>query len=41
MKKFWKPEISEIAESDIFYVKSGSDHDASIANWLRPGFVEI
>ena len=39
MKKFWKPETLEIAESDIFYVNPGADHDSVIENWLRPRFV--
>ena len=30
MKNFWKPQILEMAESDIFCVKSGADHDAAI-----------
>ena len=41
MKKFWKPEILDMAESDIFCVKSSADHDAAIENWLRPLFVEF
>ena len=41
IKKFWKPKILEIAESDIFCVKSVSYHDAAIENWLRPLFVEL
>ena len=41
MKKCWKPELLEIAESDIFYVESGADHDVSIQNCLRPRFVEL
>ena len=41
MKKFWKPKILEMAESDIFHVKSGVDHDAAIENWLRVLFVEL
>ena len=41
MKKFWKPEILEMAERDIVYVKSSNDHDAAIENWLRPRFVDI
>ena len=32
MKKFWKPEILEMAESDIFYVKLGADHHAAVEN---------
>ena len=28
MKNCWKPQILEKAESDIFSVKSGADHDA-------------
>ena len=35
MKQFWKPEILEMAENDIFYVKSGDEHDAENKNWLR------
>ena len=41
MKKFWKPEILEVAESDIFSVKSVADHDATVENWLRRLFVEL
>ena len=41
MKKFWKAESLQIAESDIFHVKSGADHDYSIRNWPRPGFDEL
>ena len=33
--------ISEIAESDIFYVKSSADDDSAIENWLRALFVEL
>ena len=40
-KKFWKPEILEVAESDIFCVKSGADHDTVIGNWPQPLFVEL
>ena len=40
MKKFRKPEILEMAESDIFCVKLGADYDAVIENCLRPLFVE-
>ena len=32
MNNFWKPQILEKAESDIFSVKSGADHDAAIPN---------
>ena len=41
MKKFWKPQILEMAESDIFCVKSDADYDAAIQNWLRPLFVDL
>ena len=41
MKTFWKAEILQMAESDIFDVKSGADHHAAIQNWLRPRFVEL
>ena len=41
MKNFWKPQILEMAESDIFCVKLGADHDASIQNWLRLLFVDL
>ena len=34
MKKFLKPEILEMAESDIFSVKSVADYDATVENWL-------
>ena len=40
MKIFWKPEVLERAESDIFCVKLGAHHDAAIGNCLRPLFVE-
>ena len=41
MKKFWKPENLEMAESDIFYVKSSANHDAVIEKWLQTVFVEL
>ena len=41
MKHLWKPQILEMAESDIFCVKSGADHDTAIKNWLRPLFVDL
>ena len=41
MKKFWKPEILEVAAKVIFYVKSSDDHDAAIKKWLRPKFFEL
>ena len=41
MKKFWKAEILQMAESDIFDIKLGVDHDAAIPNWLRPRFVDL
>ena len=41
MKNFWKSEILEMAESEIFCVESGADHDAAIETWLRPQFGEI
>ena len=41
MKNFCKPEILQMAESDIFDVKSCCDHDAEIENLLRPRFVEL
>ena len=41
MKKFWKAEILQMAESDIFDVQLGADHDAAIQNWLRFRFVEF
>ena len=41
MKKFWKPETLEMAESDIFYEKSNADHDAAIEKCLRALFVEL
>ena len=41
MQKFWKAEILERAESDIFCVRPGADHDAALENWLRPQFVEL
>ena len=41
MKNFWKPQILEMAESDIFCVKSAADHDAAIPNWLPPLFVDF
>ena len=41
MKKLRKPEILEIAERDIFYVKSGANNNAAIKNWLPALFVEL
>ena len=41
MNNFWKPQILEMAESDIFSVKSGADHDAAIQNWLPPLCVDL
>ena len=41
MKTFWKAEILQMAESDIFNVKSGADHHAAIQSWLPPRFVEL
>ena len=41
MKIFWKAEILEMAESDIFYVKRGPDDDAAMEKWLRSLFVEL
>ena len=41
MKKFCKAEILQMAESDIFDVKSGADRDVAVQNWLRPRFVEL
>ena len=41
MKNFWKPQILEMAESDIFCVKSGADHHVAIPNWLPPLFVDF
>ena len=38
---FWKAQILEMAESDIFCVKSGAGHDAAIENWLRSLFVVL
>ena len=40
MKNFWKPEILERVESNIFCVKSGALHVAAIENCQRPLFVE-
>ena len=34
MKIFWKAEILEMAESNIFYVKCGADHDGAMEKWL-------
>ena len=41
MKIFWKAQTLEVAESDIFSVKSGANHDAEIENWLQLFFFEI
>ena len=41
MKIFCKAQILQMAESDIFDVKLGADHDVAIQNWLRPRFVEL
>ena len=41
MKNCWKAEISKMAESDIFYVKRGADHNGAMEKWLRPLFVEL
>ena len=41
MKIFWKAQILEKAESDIFCAKPGADNDAAIENWLRLFFTEI
>ena len=41
MKNFLKPPILELAESDIFCVKSGADYDAAIQIWLPPLFVDL
>ena len=41
MKKFRKTETFEITESNIFYVKSGANHDAAIKNWLGALLVEL
>ena len=34
MKSFWKASILQTAESDIFYVKLGSDDDGAMEKWL-------
>ena len=41
MKNFWKAEILQMMESDIFDVKLGADHHAAIQNLLRFRFVEL
>ena len=41
MKIFWKAKILEIAESDVFCVKSDDDHDSANRSWLRLVFVEL
>ena len=41
MKKFSKPEILDMAESDKIFVKSGANRDSAIENWLRALFVEL
>ena len=41
MRIFWKAQILEMAESDIFWVKPGADHDVAIENWLRPLLVDL
>ena len=41
MKSFWKAEILEMAESDIFYVKWGAYDDGAVEKWLWLLFVEL
>ena len=38
---FWKAQILEISESDIFCAKLGAVNDAAIKNRLRLFFAEI
>ena len=41
MKKWWKAEILEMAQSNIIYAKRGADHDGAMEKWLRPLFVKL
>ena len=41
MKNCWKAEKSKMAESDIFYVKRGADHNGAMEKWLRPIFCRV
>ena len=38
---FWKTQILEMSESEIFCAKLGAVNDAVIENWLRLFFAEI
>ena len=41
MKIFWKAEILEMDESDIFYVERGASHDRVMEKWLWPLVVAL
>ena len=41
MKIFWKAQILEMAESDIFCVKRSDDHDSGNRTWLQSVFAEL
>ena len=41
MKNVWTAEILEMAESDIFYIKWGADHDGTMEKGLRLLFVQL
>ena len=41
MRMFWKVQILEMSESDIFCAKLGAVNDAAIENWLRLFFAEV
>ena len=41
MKNWWKAEILEMAQSNIFYAKRSADHDGAMEKWLRPLFVKL
>ena len=41
MRIFWNAQISEMAESYTFSVKSHTDLDAAMRNWQRLLFVQL
>ena len=41
MKSFWKAQILEMAESDIFCVKGGDHEDSANGAWLPSVFSEL
>ena len=41
MKSFWKAQILEMAESDIFCVKRGHHDDSANGTWLLSVFAEL